>query len=457
MKKLMTHAVLLLSVGVTARAEPMRSGIWKSVGYAEVLVVGDGQYTFYDVTRATCVEREHGVINPTEPYFPSVTYPSAEKMVVEGSSYRYSLLKMDTLPEACTVKRQPPDALETFDAFWSYLDENYAGFKARGIDWHAVRTRYRPRVTTTTTESELYATLGEIVAMINDPHVFVSNRKQGVGAVLLSARDLHGIARVVAVAQPGHEDSFYHRASHRIEEGIEALIRYEVLGGRFKTAFNDKLTWGMLDPNVAYLRASAFVGLFTGMKRDDMLPALEAKLDEAFGDFKDARALVIDVSTNTGGAGFIPAAIARRIIREPKVAWTKRARANGGLSEDVFTMRIEPSVSTRFTGPVVILMSNNSVSSGEELPLILKGLPYVTLFGDTSPGALSDIQMKSLPNGGVLGLPNEVVMSADGENYDARGIAPDVRTSVFDPAKPLSGYTRTLAAAASLAARMALR
>ncbi len=89
-------------------------------------------------------------------------------------------------------------------------------------------------------------------------------------------------------------------------------------------------------------------------------------------------------------------------------------------------MRIEPSTSIRFTGPVVILMSNNTVSSGEELPLILKGLPYVTLLGDTSPGALSDIQMKSLPNGAVLGLPNEVVMSADGENYDARGIAPDV-------------------------------
>ena len=81
----------------------------------------------------------------------------------------------------------------------------------------------------------------------------------------------------------------------------------------------------------------------------------------------------------------------------------------------------------------------------------------VTLLGDTSPGALSDIQMKSLPNGGVLGLPNEVVMSADGENYDARGIAPDVRTTVFDPARPLSGYTRTLAAAASLAASMAVR
>ncbi len=149
--------------------------------------------------------------------------------------------------------------------------------------------------------------------------MFVSNRKQGADAVVLSSRDLHGIARTLAVAQPGHDDSI-DRASHHIEEGIEALIRYEVLGGRFKTAFNDKLTWGRLDPNVAYLRASAFVGLFTGMKRDDMLPKLEGNWDEVFGDFRDAKALVIDVSTNTGGAGFIPNAIARRIVREPKVA-----------------------------------------------------------------------------------------------------------------------------------------
>jgi hypothetical protein len=140
-------------------------------------------------------------------------------------------------------------------------------------------------------------------------------------------------------------------------------------------------------------------------------------------------------------------AIARRVIREPRVGWTKRVRTPDGFSDDLYALRIEPSPSVRFAGPVVVLMSNNSVSAGEELPLILQGLPHVTLAGERTPGALSDMQMKPLPDGGLLALPNEQLFAANGVNYDAVGIPPDVHMVVFEPRHPLSGFARTIAAA----------
>lgn len=430
---------------LTFHAFAQRPGIWKSEAYGELLVVEPDRTAIYDVTRTTCVLRQEG-----PPDYPAVEYPSPDRMVVSGNYYRYTLHRTDALPPQCR------ETASVFDVFWETLDEHYAGFAARGIDWNAVREEWRPRVKAGMSQAEVYAILGRIVEEIDDPHLFITNRKD----ISYHARSRHGIARALAQARPDQPAAYYTRAARELTAGIEALVRYELLRGEFRTAFNDKLTWGMLDGDVGYLRASQFVGLFTGMKRDEMYPVLEAKLDEIFTDFAKAKSLLIDVSTNTGGAAFIPVAIARRVIHEPRVAWTKRVRTPAGFSDDVYTFRIEPSPSVRFAGPVVVLMSNNTVSAGEELPLILQGLPHVTIAGERTPGALSDMQMKPLPDGGLLALPNEQLFAANGANYDATGIPPDVHMIVFEPRHPLSGFARTIAAAVQTfrePARLSLR
>lgn len=422
----------LLLAFLTFDAFAQRPGIWQSEAYGELLVVEPNRTAIYDITRTTCVLREEG---PAD--YPAVEYPSPDRMVVSGNYYRYTLHRIDALPPQCTR------TADVFDVFWETLNEHYAGFAVRGIDWQAVRAEWRPRVKPGMSQAEVYAILGNIVEEIDDPHLFVTNRKD----LRYHARSRHGVARALSQARPGQPAAYYSRAARELTAGIEALVRYEILGGAFRTAFNDRLTWGMIDGDVGYLRASQFVGLFTGMTREQMYLALEAKLDEIFTDFSKAKSLIIDVSSNTGGAAFIPVAIARRVIREPRVAWTKRVRTPAGFSGDVYTLRIEPSPSVRFTGPVVVLMSNNSVSAGEELPLILQGLPHVTLAGERTPGALSDMQMKTLPDGGLLALPNEQLFGANGVNYDAIGIPPDVPMVVFEPRHPLSGFARTIAAA----------
>jgi carboxyl-terminal processing protease len=136
---------------------------------------------------------------------------------------------------------------------------------------------------------------------------------------------------------------------------------------------------------------------------------------------------------------------------QPRVAWTQRYRTPHGFSEEVYAMRLEPASSVGFKGPVVVLISNNTVSAGEELPLLLEGLPNVTLVGERTPGALSDIQMKALPDGGLFGLPNQMTLSATGATYDGRGIPPEVGMIVFEARAALTGYAAVIAKAASIA------
>jgi carboxyl-terminal processing protease len=443
--------VMLMSTSSLAAAT-IRPGIWKSVGYGELVVADSERFTIYDVTSHTCVQRDSYLFaDEKNPYYPSVEYPEPDRMLVEGNYYRYALERVEDLPAPCSAVADLKDPLLNFDVFWETFDENYAGFGPRDIDWNAVRTQYRSRIGPQTSEKELYGLLGEIVQEINDPHVFVTNQQHGADELFSGSRDVHGIARALSQAAPGHEEAFYRHGATLITNGIDAVVRYELLQDQFETAFNDRLTWGMLARNVGYLRASQFFGLFPGMARDEMYSALEKKLDEVFSSFSTASALVIDISTNTGGAEFIANAIARRIIREPTVVWSSRYRTPRGFSEDRYDLTLEPSPAVRFNGPVVVLMSNNSVSAGEKLGLLLQGAPGVTLVGETTPGALSDMLMKALPNGGLFALPNEWVIAANGATYDGRGIPPDVDMVVFDPHSPLSKYGQVVEEAATIA------
>src|ERR1700720_4704093 len=376
----------------------VRPGIWKAEGNAELLVIDQGRYQSYDLTSVSCVATGSGGSTEVMKLYPVIESWSEDQLVVSGYDFRYTLHRIMELPEPCRTNHDAYDPLYNFDAFWQYFQENYASFKLRGIDWEAMRRTYRPRIKPGMSDKELFAVLGEMVEIINDPHVFVSDGKQGADSVSYGSPDPHGLAAAVREAIPSKTTREYRAAARKIEEAIETEIRYELLHGDFRSAHNDRLTWGMLTPDVAYLRSSLSVGLFgPGVSREQMYAQLDATLDIIFTDFRTAKALIIDVTTNTGGANFITDSIARRVIQEPTIAYQGRVKTADGFAEP-FTKRLEPARRPRFSGPVVVLMSSNTVSGGEALPIVLRGLPNITLFGDTTLGATGSFLVKTLPN-----------------------------------------------------------
>jgi hypothetical protein len=428
----------------------VRTGIWKSPG-AEIIVINREDYQSYFLTSISCVPTGSGMAADVVKLYPQIESWSADAMVVSGNDWRDTYRRLTKLPEPCQLTPDTKDALFNFDVFCQYFQENYPSFRVRGIDWEAMRRDYRTRVRSGMSEKELIAVLGEMVEKINDPHVFITNAKPGAENISYASPEAHGLAAAVREALPGKTTNIYRNTADRIEQSIETLIRYELLAGKFKTAHNERLLWGMLTTNVGYLRSSQSMGLFPpGTSREQMYLQLDTTLDNIFTDLKNARALIIDVTMNTGGASFIADKIAGRIVRKKTFAYQARLMTVSGLAEP-FTKTLVPTPRPRFSGPVVVLISSNTVSAGESFPLILGGLPNVTLYGEKTLGAISSYMMMKLPNGWRVGVPNYVITDRKGKWYEGQGIPPDIRATVFNPKKLVSGYLDFVSSAVKLA------
>ena len=114
-----------------------------------------------------------------------------------------------------------------------------------------------------------------------------------------------------------------------------------------------------------------------------------------------------------------------------------------------------PSSRVRFEGPLHVLTSDITMSAAETLVLSLRALPQVTLVGQATRGAFSNVLEKPLPHGTHVMLSNEVYEDPDGECYEGRGIPPDVPIVVFDPADPWRGHGQAVERAGELAAEAA--
>lgn len=62
-------------------------------------------------------------------------------------------------------------ALDLFDALWSDFDASYSFFDLKGIDWDDSRTRFRSRLSSTSSDTELFNVLSGMLLELEDAHV----------------------------------------------------------------------------------------------------------------------------------------------------------------------------------------------------------------------------------------------------------------------------------------------
>lgn len=76
-------------------------------------------------------------------------------------------------PPAPRVGLSAPEAV--FEEFWSIYNEGYALFGVKHVDWDAVYRVYRPRVSPSMASEALWALLGEVLGLLNDVHITLSD------------------------------------------------------------------------------------------------------------------------------------------------------------------------------------------------------------------------------------------------------------------------------------------
>ncbi|PJN33600.1 peptidase S41 [Streptomyces sp. CB02959] len=419
-------------------AAPSLDGVWRTDGYGTLVTIKDGTLKTYETTAVSCLPGAvtgvragapgaDGTLRFTVPDSAPLTVAPAgagrARMAFADNTGHHTLHRAGALPGRCGA-RPADDPRAVFDVFWQTYAENYPFFRAKGIDWNAVRERYRPRITAGTTDAELFAVLRAMIDPLHDAHT----------------RVVAGPDRWFAGKRPGTvlpTPAF----TARVDAALAANLGPHTVRRQWAQG---KLSYADLPGQIGYFRVTQFAGYTEKGDYAGDVAELDRALDAIFTRARTQgptalRGLVLDLRLNGGGSDALGLRIASRLTDRPYLAYRKRAR-NDPADARKFTapepVPVRPHRGPVYTGPLTVLTGRLTISAGEGFTQSLLGRsPAPTRIGENTQGVFSDVLERALPNGWHFGLPNEEFLTADGRTFDGPGIPPAVRTPVFTEAE----------------------
>lgn len=411
-------------------------GVWRSRGYGWILDVQERSLAVYQVSRAGCSQDPR-----TEGFAEQFAYrsvdssPEVQTLASFPGENRYVFDRLRELPAECRRSWTSPQLFEHFVASYS---EHYAFFKEHHFDFAERVRRARANVNERTSQRELFAIFSGVLDGLGDAHVSVGTRvggetltfRTGRGPTLERVLDRAAKANQAPAAARDHWLAAYHRG-----------VRESILAGRFQEGAQDKFVWGRIGTDIGYINVNAVEGYVNGPLVDN-IAAVNALLDRILGEFDGVRAIVLDITVNTGGYDRLAREIAGHFAAQPGLAYTKRPfGVTPAIVDEFYAV---PGSGRKFLGPVYLLTSDFTVSGAEILTLTMRVLPNVTQVGTATRGALSDRLTKVLPDGSDFSISNEIYLDAHGVLFEAVGIPPHVPLEIF-PASDLDrGHARAV-------------
>jgi carboxyl-terminal processing protease len=303
------------------------------------------------------------------------------------------------------VNRDPE---QNFEDLWNRFHNRYPFFRLRNVDWNKQYKTFRPKVTSETSDDELFDIFCQMLDPLNDGHVELTLKKAK--------------GRKERFYTPEEKPRFYREFS---DKEIKKLFKTTVktLGANGFSEPNETEAW-MLH----YCRSRAFGYIrileLEGIKKRK----LTAALDRIARDFAKLDGFIIDIRDCPGGDDNTAIQIINRFCDTRRVAFHRRTKTGPG--EDDFsalkTWHIEPEGDTQFTGPIVLLTCDSVFSGGEVFALAIKELPHVTIIGDHTNGISSYTLDKKLPNGWRYCLSYQKYFSADMVCFEGKGVPVDI-------------------------------
>lgn len=425
-------------------------GIWASSGYGYVVDARHDRVRLYHVARDICVEEPSAGITILD-FFDLYQRGHGQTLLVSSvlDPFVYAFRRATSLPASC-IRPTPNTPAANFDAFATYFAEHYAFFDLYGVDWTLRTAAARRHVTRDMSDRALFGLMSELLRPLRDSHIKIEAEIDG--------------EEVVYDGRPGKTDlavaAWAERNGISPREAIGQFrrgywfddIRDSLLRGAGTIAGNGRIQYGMVAEHIGYVAVASMGGFVNGELDTayEELSVLDAAMDGALSLFEEerARAVILDLSLNTGGYDFVGLAIAGRFAAEREVAYTKRAGDDADAKD--FTIYVEPAEGRRFTGPVYVLTSDMTKSAGEVAPLAMRSLRNVRHVGERTRGSFSTVLTKYLPNGWILSLSNEVYTDPGGVVWEGKGIEPHTEIPVFRPQNPFAGHVEAVRAVIAL-------
>ncbi|MBE8718299.1 serine hydrolase [Cellvibrio polysaccharolyticus] len=403
------------------------AGTYEQPGYGSIVVFTDTTYKTYHALDKFCWQGGEGSLadlNISEQRFTG--QGRRLSLAMAGSeAFPLQLHRISGLPEKCRNPiSETQDPVQNFELFWHTINDLYAFFPERQINWQQAYQEYAPQVNSHLSDEALFSIFSEMLADFNDSHTTLEAEIHGE-AFDFSAAPANAISEYAAETETAKEDV----VSEMLESSLELMQLY---AGKELTQAGEEqpLWWAKSDDNVGYIMLSALGGFGAneGDVADDFGQA-KAAFQAMMADLADTDAIIIDNRFNGGGYDDISSELVRYFLSKPQAVLQKQAN-NRLATTDLISLNLTPAATT-YSKPVFLINSKLSVSAAETFSIMMKSLPQVRLLGEASNGALSDMLPVTLPNGWLLTLSNERYLDMQGNSYEVTGVPVDIETSVF--------------------------
>lgn len=337
-------------------------------------------------------------------------------------------------------RAQAQHNLAVFESVWDLVNRKHFEVKTEGVDWEQLAATYGPKSLAAADETELYATLNEMLGKLHDSHTHALTPAQADERKTRErARAGFGVTRIekqwvvtdVLAGSPA--------ADAGITTGWVVETRNGVpLGERpdFRAQEGEHVHWRFLDTqnrvlelelpakrlSIAALQVErALPGGFVYLRFDEFDTKDRRWLGEQLRRHADAPGVIIDLRRNPGGETFSLGISIGEFFDRSVECGTFVTR--DGTRAVTTSWQLG---SARYRGQVVILVDAASASAAEIFAAVLKDHGRAVIVGRKTAGAVLASWFYHLPGGGELQLSREDYFAPRGRRIEGNGVEPDV-------------------------------
>ena len=386
-----------------------------------------------------------------------------------------------TPPPTEFVPSPPPATLgaaarqRAFDFVWATIDEGYYDARLNGVDWKAMRERYRPQALAAKNDDEFWELLDRMTGELKDAHTRVESPK----SVALRMRDesvtmgftfvpIEGRLVVMGVnadtdawwagvrsgmsvigigGEPAIEAYERARASTRLdstERSRHSRTLRKLLAGESGTTMSftfERADATRFDATLARKRITSRAG-----ESHRMLPSgygyirfsqwtvsVTAKVLEALEELKGAPGLVIDLRGNPGGSAHAVNLVLARFFPNRTELGNVVTRTGKpvavlmGAVEIIKLKSVAPGDKDAYKGPIVILVNSGSASASELFSSTMQATGRATVMGEPSCGCLLGfLGYARVPGGAELAYSQVGFRLPNDKRIEGEGVIPDI-------------------------------
>ena len=340
--------------------------------------------------------------------------------------------------------------LGLLDDVWQQLNGGYVDPSLHGVDWQAVHTEYAQRMLDAVNAYEAYATLAEMVGLLQDPDTFFVSALDLEGSAVDPTIGGAGILVDSATATDPAEGLrivYVFPGSPALAAGIEP--RDVILAVDGDPCARPELVRGPIGSTVSLLvRSPGEEPRTVELQRQRIAPAYEVVPERApharsigylrllslAGDAPDQVGAALTQLLDGDSLSGLVLDLRHASSGDPAVTTAILGQLTGGQAG----MFVDRNGTTAFVVeaqglrdqlrdiPVVVLVDAATDGEAERLAAVLQSQGRAKVVGQRTPGHTQLVQQSTLPEGSLLQMVVGGMLLPDGTRLEGHGVIPDI-------------------------------